>query len=200
MSVLDRDTFFKLFGRGTFYGELSIYLGLNDIEPILAFVQTFHLKTIIEIGIQRGATAKAILDNCPSIERYIGIDLTPHSQTTLSIQQEEVPQIAGELVKDYHQVELILTPNGTRDLSPGHLPAADLILIDGDHSAQGVILDTILARQTIRKGGIICWHDYGNSLVPDVTKVIDDLNTIEGNHIFLIENGFLCFQICRDGR
>ncbi|TCJ01455.1 class I SAM-dependent methyltransferase [Cytobacillus praedii] len=200
MSVLDRDTFFKLFGRGTFHGEPSIYLGFNDIEPILAFVQTFHIKTIIEIGIQRGATAKCILDNCSSVERYIGIDLTPDSQTTLSIQQGEIPKIAGELVKDYHQVELILTPNGTRDLSPVHLPAAELILIDGDHSAEGVLLDTILARQTIRKGGIICWHDYGNSLVPDVTRVIDDLNLNEGNQIFLIENGFLCFQICREGR
>lgn len=200
MSIIDRDTFFKLFGRGSFYGEPSIYLGLNDIEPILAFVQTFNFKTIIEFGIQRGATAKCILDNCPSVEKYIGIDLTLNSQTTLPIQQGEVPQIAGELVKDYHQVELIITPNGTRDLSPGHLPAADLILIDGDHSTEGVYLDTILARQTIRKGGIICWHDYGNSLVPDVTGIIDDLNTKEGNHIFLIENGFLCFQICREGR
>lgn len=200
MSILERETFFKLFGRGSFYGEPSIFMGLNDIEPILAFIQTFHLKTIIEFGIQRGATAKFILNNCPSVENYIGIDITPDAQTTLPIQQIEVPQIAGELVKDYHQVNLILTPNGTRDLTPGHLPAADLILIDGDHSADGVLLDTILARQTIRKGGIICWHDYGNLLVPDVTKVIDELNIKEGNRIFWIENGFLCFQICREGR
>ncbi|ASS96794.1 class I SAM-dependent methyltransferase [Peribacillus simplex] len=199
MSIIDRSTFFDIFGSGTFDGEPPIFMGA-DVEPILAFSRTFRLKTVIEIGIQRGETAKIILENSPWIEKYIGIDLTPDSQTTLSLQQGEVPQMAGELVKDDPRVELILKPNGTRDLTADDLPTADLILIDGDHSKEGVFLDTFLARQSIRQGGIICWHDYGNSLVPDVTAVIDELNLTEDNLICLIQNGFLCFQICRDGR
>ncbi|TVX84037.1 class I SAM-dependent methyltransferase [Peribacillus simplex] len=198
MSIIDRSTFFDIFGSGTFDGEPPIFMGA-DVEPILAFSRTFHLKTVIEIGIQRGETAKIILENSPWIEKYIGIDLTPDSQTTLSLQQGEVPQMAGELVKDDPRVELILKPNGTRDLTADELPLADLILIDGDHSKEGVLLDTLLAHQTIQQGGIICWHDYGNSLVPDVTAVIDELNMKE-DKICLIQNGFLCFQICRDGR
>jgi predicted O-methyltransferase YrrM len=199
MSIIDRSTFFDIFGSGTFDGEPPIFMGA-DVEPLLAFSRTFRLKTVIEIGIQRGETAKVILENCPWIVKYIGIDLTPDSQTTLSLQQGEVPQMAGELVKDDPRVELILKPNGTRDLTADDLPIADLILIDGDHSKEGVLLDTLLARQTIRQGGIICWHDYGNSLVPDVTEVIDELNLTEDIHICLIQNGFLCFQICRNGR
>lgn len=199
MSIIDRDTFFSIFGSGAFDGERPIFMGL-DVEPILAFSRTFRLKTIIEIGIQRGETAKCILENSPWIEKYIGIDLTPDSHTTLPLQQGEIPQIAGEYVKDDPRVELILKPNGTRDLLATDLPIADLILIDGDHSKEGVFLDTFLARQTIRQGGIICWHDYGNALVPDVTVVIDELNITEGNHICLIQNGFLCFQICSIGR
>ncbi|MCY8939152.1 class I SAM-dependent methyltransferase [Peribacillus frigoritolerans] len=199
MSIIDRGTFFDIFGSGTFDGEPPIFMGA-DVEPLLAFSRTFRLKTVIEIGIQRGETSKIILENSPWIEKYIGIDLTPDSQTTLSLQQGEVPQMAGELVKDDPRVELILKPNGTRDLTAADLPIADLILIDGDHSKEGVFLDTYLARQTIRQGGIICWHDYGNSLVPDVTAVIDELNLIEDSHICLIQNGFLCFQICRTGR
>jgi predicted O-methyltransferase YrrM len=199
MSIIDRSTFFDIFGSGAFDGEPPIFMGA-DVEPLLAFSRTFRLKTVIEIGIQRGETAKVILENSPWIEKYIGIDLTPDSQTTLSLQQGEVPQMAGELVKDDPRVELILKPNGTRDLTAADLPIADLILIDGDHSKEGVLLDTLLARQTIRQGGIICWHDYGNSLVPDVTAVIDELNLTEDIHICLIQNGFLCFQICRTGR
>lgn len=199
LSSIDRDTFFQIFGSGKFEGEPPIFMGL-DVEPIIALSRFFHFKTVIEIGIQRGATAKCILDNSPWIEKYIGIDLMPNSQTSLSLQQGEVPQIAGEMVKDDPRVEFILKPNGTRDLSPEDLPAANLIFIDGDHSKEGVLLDTILARQTIKRGGVICWHDYGNALVPDVSAAIDELNLKEGNHICLIQNGFLCFQLCREGR
>ncbi|RCW50853.1 class I SAM-dependent methyltransferase [Paenibacillus prosopidis] len=193
MSIIGRELFFQIFGSGEIEGELPLFMGF-DAQPLVAFSRTFHPKTVIEFGIQRGATAKCILDNSPWIEKYIGIDLLPGTQTTVSIQQVEVPQIAGEYVKDDPRIELILKPNGTRDLSPEDLPAVDLILIDGDHSYEGVLFDTRLARQIIRKGGIICWHDYGNSLVPDVTKIIDELNLKEGNSICLIENGLLCFQ------
>ncbi|MDF2082843.1 class I SAM-dependent methyltransferase [Bacillus pseudomycoides] len=199
MSIINRETFFKIFGSGTFNGQLPHFTG-NDVEPLIAFSRTFHPKTVIEIGIQRGETAKCILDNSPWIEKYIGIDLVPGSQTSLSLQQQEVPQIVGEYVKDDPRVELIIKPNGSRDVEPSELPTADLIFIDGDHSAEGVLLDTLLARLVIRKGGIICWHDYGNSPVPDVTVVINDLNIKEGDHICLIEHGMLCFQFAREGR
>lgn len=195
MSIIGRDIFFQIFASGAFDGERPLFMGY-DVEPLIAFSRTFHPKTVIEIGIQRGETAKCILDNSPWIERYIGIDLTPDSQTSLTIQQKEIPQIAGECVKDDPRVELILKPNGSRELSPYDLPTADLILIDGDHSSEGVLLDTLLARQVVQKGGIICWHDYGNALVPDVTAVIDELNIKEDNRICLIKNGFLCFQFC----
>ncbi|WP_102275732.1 class I SAM-dependent methyltransferase [Cytobacillus massiliigabonensis] len=199
MNIINRELFFNIFGSGTIDDELPGFTGY-DIEPLIAFSRTFHPKTIIEIGIQRGATAKCILDNSPWIEKYIGIDVTPDYSTPLSIQQQEVPQIAGEYVKDDPRVELIIKPNGSRDLKSSDLPTADIIFIDGDHSSTGVMLDTELARQVIRYGGIICWHDYGNQLVPNVSEVIDNLNATEGNQICLIENGFLCFQFCREGR
>ncbi|WP_078412207.1 class I SAM-dependent methyltransferase [Priestia abyssalis] len=199
MNIINREIFFKIFGSGAIKGERSIYTG-SDVEPLIAFSRTFHPKTVIEIGIQRGATAKCLLDNSPWIEKYIGIDVTPDYNTPLSIQQQEVPQIAGECVKDDSRVELIIKPNGSRDLTSADLTAADLIFIDGDHSLNGVLLDTQLARQVIRKGGIICWHDYGNELVPSVSEAIDSLNEKENDQICLIENGYLCFQFCREGR
>ena len=196
MSIIQRDTFFKIFGSGTSEESPPIFMG-NDIEPIIAFSRTFRFQTVIEIGVQRGETAKHILSNSPWIQRYIGIDLPPDSFTTLSLQQGELPKQAGELVLEDPRFELILKPQGTKDLKAIDLPEADFILIDGDHSKEGVLYDTDLARQVIRHGGIICWHDYGNSLVPDVTGVIDHLNQSENDQICLIENGFLCFQIFR---
>lgn len=197
--MIEKETFFKIFGSGAFTGVGPSMTG-GEIEALIAFSRTFYPKTVIEIGIQRGETAKCILENSPWIEKYIGIDVVPTYITTLPVQRGEVPQIAGELVKDDPRVALIVKPNGSRDLKPSDLPAADFIFIDGDHSEQGVLLDTILARQIIRKGGIICWHDYGNQPVPGVTKVIDSLNRKEGDHICLIKDTTLCFQFCRRGK
>ncbi|MDN4523636.1 class I SAM-dependent methyltransferase [Fictibacillus fluitans] len=193
MCIISRDTFFKIFGSGSFIGEGSGFMG-SDLEPLISFSRVFRPKTIVEIGIQRGMTAKCLLENSPWIEKYIGIDVTPDHKTTLHIQQNEVPTIPGECVKDDSRVELIVRPHGSRELQPADLPKADLIFIDGDHSEEGVLFDTNLARQIIKKGGIICWHDYGNHLVPGVQTVIDQLNINEGDHICLIENGLLCFQ------
>lgn len=45
----------------------------------------------------------------------------------------------------------------------------DLVLIDGDHSYDGVLQDTKLVRKIISECGVICWHDanprqkYGSS-------------------------------------
>jgi methyltransferase family protein len=35
----------------------------------------------------------------------------------------------------------------------------DLVLIDGDHSSEGVLADTNLAKSIVTKAGAICWHD-----------------------------------------
>lgn len=200
LSMISQDLFFKVMGSGDFNGELPIFTSPGDIKTLIAFSRTFTPKTVIEIGIQRGGTAKCILDNSSWIEKYVGIDVLPSHITTLPVQRGEVPQIAGEYVKDDPRVELIVKPNGTRDLQPSDLPTADLIFIDGDHSKEGVLYDTQLARQVIRKGGIICWHDYGNLPVPDVTAVIDTMNIFEGDHICLVEGTMICFQFYREGR
>lgn len=200
MCILSKDMFFQLIGEGDFNGEKPYYTTPDDVKVLIALSRTFYPKSVIEIGIQRGGTAKCILDNSPWIEKYVGIDVIPTYTTTLAVQRGEVPQIAGECVKDDPRVELIVKPNGSRDLEPSDLPAADFIFIDGDHSKEAVLQDTLLARQVIRKGGIICWHDYGNNLVPGVTEIIDTLNILEGNHICFVEGTMVCFQFCREGR
>ena len=200
MSNISKDNFFKIIGSGEFDGEGSKFTIPNDMRTLIALSRTFYPKTVIEIGIQRGGTAKCLLDNSPWIEKYVGIDVLPTHTTTLSIQRGEVPKIAGELLKDDPRLDLIVKPNGSRDLKPSDLPTADLIFIDGDHSEEGVLFDTYLARKVIRKGGIICWHDYGNHSVPGVSEVINTLNKNEGDHICFVEGTMICFQFCREGR
>lgn len=49
-----------------------------------------------------------------------------------------------------------------------------LILIDGDHSYQGVKQDIIVARRNMTNGGILCFHDYQRPGLPDVTRAVDE--------------------------
>lgn len=202
MSKIDRDLFFKIFGSGEsstpYLDRHELYTGSEDVEPLIAFSRTFKPEVVIEIGVQRGATANSILSNSPWIKRYIGIDIPHGNQTAHWVQSNEVPVCAGELASHDPRFELILRPNGSRDLLPDDLPMANLILIDGDHSYQGAVYDTELARAIITDGGVICWHDYGNGSIHDVTKLIDDINAKENDTICHIEGGMICFQIYRE--
>src|SRR6516162_7423284 len=70
---------------------------LNEVETglLLTLIDSVKPKVMIEIGVQEGRTAKIILDNVPTLQRYIGLDILPNSKPTLTCQQSEVPRSAG---------------------------------------------------------------------------------------------------------
>jgi predicted O-methyltransferase YrrM len=51
-------------------------------------------------------------------------------------------------------------------------PFVDLLLIDGDHTEAGLLVDVKMAEYCIRFGGILCAHDYGRDSLPDVERVL----------------------------
>jgi len=140
-------------------------------------------KVVIEIGINEGNTAKYLLDNCPKIERYIGIDVLPGYLPGFPTQRHEVPQQAGVKVRDrIDKVVLLVTKDGSLDVKVSDLPNADLILIDGDHSSDAVLHDTTLARGLINAGGAVVWHDYKRTDDrgrPDPVNVADVLERLQ---------------------
>ena len=48
----------------------------------------------------------------------------------------------------------------------------DMLLIDGDHAAEGVRKDCQIAAELVRVNGIMCAHDVGRESLPDVTRVM----------------------------
>jgi predicted O-methyltransferase YrrM len=51
----------------------------------------------------------------------------------------------------------------------------DLAFVDGDHQASSVRLDARLARQAVRPGGWLAFHDYREDDCPGVAQVLDEL-------------------------
>ena len=140
----------------------------NDRSVILTLARHYQPKRVIEIGIQEGRTAKVLLDNCQSIESYIGIDVTPATPITHTPDRPPVP---GKYALEDARLELRLIDGGSASLA--ELPEADFVFIDGDHIGIAPRHDTEMALAAVKQG-VIVWHDY--STCRDVDSVVNDLN------------------------
>jgi predicted O-methyltransferase YrrM len=171
-------------------GPFSKYLGSQEVAILIALLRSVEPKVMIEIGCNRGITAKRVLENLPSLQRYIGIDVPPDHVPPLACQQDEIPDCPGSYAAEDDRFWLLIADKFSMldDLEP-----CDAVFIDGDHSKSAVTRDSFLARALVRPGGIIIWHDVGNTGV-EVTEVVEHLHH-NGWPIQHVEGSWLAF--CR---
>lgn len=161
------------------------YMQPGEQDILLALVRRVRPKVMIEIGVNEGLTAKAVLENIRTIERYIGIDVDEAYKFEIPTQQSERPNEPGILVRDDPRFEL--------RLRGAPLPTScDVAFIDGDHGKRAVWKDSIWAAKVVRPGGLIIFHDYGNPTV-EVTDVLNALYEA-GRDICHVENTWLAFE------
>jgi predicted O-methyltransferase YrrM len=147
----------------------------KDFDAICTLIERIHAEVIIEFGVQQGNTATAILDTFSYIREYIGIDVEKDYEPLCIFQKKEIPLDAGCFAKKDNRFRLIVKPRGTFDLTFRDMPVADFIFVDGDHSLQGIVHDTVLALATVKNDGIVCWHDYQNlSVVRETLKILSE--------------------------
>lgn len=151
------------------------YLHPGELEVLVALVRSVSPKGVLEIGVNQGRTARALLDNVPGIEHYQGIDVPPGYQFACDVQKNEVPPQPGFHALNDPRFELILRPRGSLDLMPHELRECDVVFIDGDHGADAVRRDSLLASSLVREGGLIIWHDYHDLGTVDVRDVLHEL-------------------------
>lgn len=167
-------------------------LNPGEFDIILDLVGT--ARSVLEIGIHQGKTAREILQAAPNITRYVGIDVPPNYRTTLPVQQTEVIREPGAAVRSDPRFQLIIKPRGSYDVKPAELlPKFDAIFIDGDHSCAGVANDTALADQVINSGGVIIWHDYKVKGGACVKQLVDGW-VAKGRNIELVPGTWLAFH------
>jgi spermidine synthase len=165
------------------------YLGEHETAALVELIASVRPQVMLEFGVNRGLTARAVLAAVPSIQLYIGVDVPFWFKTRLACQQDEVPFEPAEYVAADPRFAL-LQQESTR-LTAEELEPVDAVFIDGDHSAIGVEHDSRLARELLRPGGIMVWHDYGNPAV-EVTDVLDRL-TKEGWRISHVPKTWLAY-------
>ena len=130
-------------------------------------------RRVMEIGCQNGRTARVLLNSLPSIEEYIGVDLSPGAVPAHPAQRGEAPPVPGEFALGDPRFRLITRRRGSLDVEPFEVRWLDAVFIDGDHSRCGVERDTQLALASLRPGGLVIWHDDDDRRTVDVSEVLD---------------------------
>jgi predicted O-methyltransferase YrrM len=174
-------------------GLHSRYVNPGELDILVYLVASVGARSVLEIGANTGRTAKAILRNVKSIERYFGVDVPANYRTPKAVQRLEVLPNPGALAMDDPRFRLIICGKGSFNLMPSDLPKMDAVFIDGGHEAAAVRHDYALARALLNPGGIVIFHDDHGRDVVDVSTVLDDLHE-EGEDIVHVAGTWLAFQ------
>ena len=169
------------------------YLGAGEMDIIASLLHQVKARSMIEFGCRDGRTARVLLHNVPSLEYYLGIDVTQGYQPALTHQFAEICANPGFHALSDPRFELMIRERGSLDIGPQDLAPCDAAFIDGDHSERVVAHDSNLARALVRPGGVIIWHDYFNGAV-EVKRVLDHLSA-GGWDIRSVEGTWLAYMV-----
>jgi len=164
------------------YGEKAQGMtDINDYKALAATVIHYKPKRILEIGTYLGVTSDFFLSMLPESEvvsiayinprwRLFGRSSNNSELTKKQIGSEVLPERHArfrQLYGDSHKLK--------SDSLVNEYGQFDLVFIDGDHSAEGVALDTKLAKRIILESGVICWHDANpKPKYMDVRRFLED--------------------------
>lgn len=132
-------------------------------EAILSLVIGNELVGV-EIGVQRGLLSEEIAKS-PRVKKLYGIDPWERQVRISYYRRWTDAQLAG-LVKSV-QERMRIFGDKWELLKMYSIQAAevlpdslDFVYLDGDHSYENVKAEIVLYERKIRKGGLLCGHDY----------------------------------------
>ena len=142
-------------------------MNLQDQSKILVnMINDRKAKTVVEIGVHRGGTAKGVYDFCPSITEYIMVDpwkvyTCTGSGTLKRVTQDTWDGFYIEVVNkfssiDHFQVLRMPSLEGAKQFSNNYF---DIVFIDAIHSKVEVIADIKAWLPKVKKGGLLMGDD-----------------------------------------
>jgi len=133
----------------------------RDMLVALALFRIHQPRRVLEFGVCQGHTATFLLQHCPFIEKYVGVDLIPE----LFPERGIVPRIAGDLATTDSRFEVVLTNETVGDFARnvearyGH-EHFDAAIMDANHEDWATKRDTEAVAPFLNIGGLWLWHDY----------------------------------------
>jgi len=159
-----------------------------DIALLRALARQFDECHYMEIGSWRGES----LANVASIAKEcVSVSLSPEEMRSFGASEKEV-RTSNFFSKSCGNVKHIGHNSHTFDFTPYH-GKFNLVFIDGDHSYDGVLKDTLNAFKLLRNDrSVIVWHDYGKSPEhinwPVFAAILDACPVEARKHLYQVSN------------
>lgn len=133
---------------------------MRRYEVIADYINKNTYQHIAEIGVRNGETTTYLLQHCKSIAQYFLVDPVQDKDLYYFTYKDPV-----SFIKKRSNEASFYIQDGS----------LDLVFIDADHSYNAVKEDVELWQPKVRKGGILCGHDYRNAAHRGVEKAVLEL-------------------------
>lgn len=136
----------------------------------------------VEVGVLKGESSYVLLEECPNITKLYGIDFyKAHTDYETVRTQESMDQYKTiaeknlETFKDRFELKVMESHKAAKTFRKESL---DFVLLDGDHTSDGIKRDLKEWYPKIKTGGYIFIHDTHIPHVHDAIKFFKDENKI----------------------
>ena len=137
----------------------------RDYQALAAIALRFQPRRIFEIGTYLGVTSDFFLALLPQSELVSIAYCNPRFRLVRRrFNNSELPRAdVGSAVEHSRRDRYTQMYGDSHTLAPAEIVERfgrfDLVFIDGDHSRDGVAMDTQFAWKVLTEDGIVCWHD-----------------------------------------
>ena len=143
--------------------------------------EEFHF---LEIGTLFGLGAFILHDSCfdkqgghltliDPLDGYYG-NTIPDPITGLIVSEKILRENANRLAIPFEEITLLKGLSTDKHILESAQDNYDLLIVDGDHSYEGIKNDFELYAGRVRKGGVVVVDDYETNAWPDVTRYTDE--------------------------
>jgi|GEM_PF-1420577 len=174
----------------------------HELLVLGAIAKQLKPKLVVEFGTFRGGSTLVMASNSDRDTRVITIDLDPTLRKThehgtgVGLSDFDVGCLFRG-TRYEHQIEQRFA-NSVEFVDNDLIGTADLILVDADHTYEFARRDTEKAKQFLKPGGTIVWHDYTwepqNSECAGVTRTVNEFWQVNGRCTQIAGTRFAIYQ------
>lgn len=133
----------------------------------------------IEIGVLKGENIRFLLDELPNVKLIYGVDpFVEHTDQNTTRSQEDMDKylsIAEENLKPHKKRYKLVKKTSADAAADFKDESVDFILLDGDHSYEGIKADLNAYYPKLKKGGHMFIHDcYSQNVLKAIHEYRDE--------------------------
>lgn len=160
------------------------YMNRDEMVFLAHFIKWLQPEKVFEIGTFDGLTTVNMAMNCPEEATVYTLDIPEEdvNESKFTIDTINSPMVYNEERKKYiksthlkQKIVVLEEDSATFNFSP-FKGKIDLFLVDGSHTYEYCYSDSLKAYESVKKGGVILWHDYNKiKALPGVTEALNKL-------------------------